>query len=1097
MTARAQTVTILFTDLVSSTELLQRAGDERAQRIFKAHHRLLSEAVQAYGGHEVKWLGDGLMVAFDSARDAAQCAIAMQQSSRRPAAGERLQIRVGLHVGDAFKDESDYFGTSVVIARRLCDKANAGQIYASDLVVRLLDGRHEIIFDDLGALALKGIDAAVHTYEVHYEHDPLAMLAMTPFVGRDDVMASLTKKLEDARAGKGSLVMLVGEPGIGKTRTAEEFCELARQSGAMVIWGHCYDGEWSAPFSPFMEAIREYASAAPQQELAERLGADAGVLARIVPMLHERLPDIAEPPPIAAEGERYRLLEAAGDFFVRLAALRPLMLMLDDLHWADKGTIAMLRQVARLAPQQRLLLVGAYRDIELDRTHPLSDALQTLRRETNYERVVLKGLEAADVGELLNLVAEQAVPEQFVKAIGEETGGNPFFIREVMLHLVEEKKIVQEDGRWVAAIAIADMRIPEGVREVIGRRLSRVSEPCGQMLTVTSALTAGFSWEVVSALVDLDDAILLDAIDEALAAQLLVERERGIYDFTHALIRHTLYEELSTPRRSLLHRRIGEALERLYAHDVEPRLAELAHHFYEGGEANAGKAIDYCARAGDRAAASLAYDEAAYQYDRAQELTAATCPNDPALRIELMLQLAKARFACGSASMDTFLQAAELAKDAQLPELVIRAALRDPDRSKGGYRPSATLWGADDARIPLLLDYALSVLPDAASRLRTCALAFRGMLAGGDSSGPDLVNAAEEMARGLDDVPTLLYVLLMQQWVLRAHPLLTERQLRLASEMLDLARETQDQTMIRLALFWRSTCLMAGGDAAAFAEIEAFHETSEGLRVPQLSWISTVCLATAAILKGDYADGERLAGDALRAGQTISPDFWHDIGGNALNAPNTFGIQLFQLRRDQGRLGELGPVVRNAIERFPDEPAWCAALAFLLSETGDLSEAEATYSSLAVGSLEETLERTAFLSITLALLAELCTSLGDTERAAAFYDLLLPYEGRLIDEGWTVFLGSADRVLGRLQSALLEWKPAEQHFRRALEMHERLCARPWVARTQLDYAEMLRKRGAAEDAVRAGELLRAALATAREIGMAKVASDCESLLAEA
>jgi len=1095
MTVRAETVTILFTDLVSSTELLQRAGDERAQRIFKAHHRLLSEAVRAHGGHEVKWLGDGLMVAFDSARDAALCAIAMQQAARRPAAGERLEIRVGLHVGDAFHDESDYFGTPVVIARRLCDKADAGQIYASDLVVRLLDGRHEIAFEDLGALALKGIDAAVHAHEVRYEHDPLAMLAVTPFVGRENVIGALSQKLDEARGGKGSLVMLVGEPGIGKTRAATEFREHARQSGALVLSGRCYDGDWAAPFSPFMEAIRDYALEVAPEELRERLGADASVLARIVPALHERLDGIPDPPPIPTDGERYRLLEAAGDFFARLAASRPLVLMLDDLHWADKGTIAMLRQIARFAPQHKLLLIGAYRDVELDRTHPLADALQAIRRETNYERIVLKGLGAADVGELLNLVAEQAVPEQFAKAISDETGGNPFFIREVMLHLVEERKIVQEDGRWVAATAIADMRIPEGVREVIGRRLSRVSEPCGRMLTVASALTAGFTWEVMSALAELDDAALLDAIDEALGAQLVVERELGRYDFTHALIRHTLYEELSTPRRVLLHRRIGEALERLYAQEVEPYLAELAHHFCQDAGGNPEKALDYCARAGARAAASLSYDEAASMYERAQELAAAAYPEDPALRIELMLQLARARFACGSPSMDTFLRAADLAKDAQLPELVIRAALRDPERSKGGYSPSATLWGAGDRRIPPLLDYALTALPDAPSRLRACALAFSGTLAESESSGSKLVNAAEEMARGLSDVPTLLYVLLLQQWVLRGHPLLTERQLDLASEMLDLARRAQDLTMIRLALYWRSTCLIALADAGAFADIEAFHETSKELRVPQLSWLSTGCIATAAILKGEYADGERLAGDALRVGQTVSPEFWLDIGGDSSNVVNTFGIQLFQLRRDQGRLGELEPGVRNAIERFPEEPAWQAALALVLSETGSLPEAKAIYSGLAVGSLEETLRRTTFFGITLPLLAELCALLGDTERAEAFYDLLQPYAGRVLDVGWTASLGSADRVLGTLQSGRSGWDTAERHFRRALDMHERLGARPWLARTQLDYARMLRRRDGAGDSVHARELLEAALATAGEIGMAKVAADCEALLA--
>jgi class 3 adenylate cyclase/tetratricopeptide (TPR) repeat protein len=1095
-TARPTTATILFSDLVNSTELLQRVGDETAQRVFETHHRLLRDAVVAHGGAEVKWTGDGLMVAFDSATSAVRGAIAMQQAARRPAAGERLQIRVGLQVGEALRhDATDYFGTTVVVASRLCALAQAGEILCTSTVRALISDASAFDFRDRGELALKGIAAPVDACEVLYAHDPLAMLTVTPFVGRDEVIGNLTSKLEEARSGRGSLVLLVGEPGIGKTRTAEEFAAVARHKGATVLWGRCYDGEWAPPFSPFVEAIKEYAAATPPEALAAALGADAGVLARIVPALHERLPDIAEPPAIPAEGERYRLLDAASNLFAKIASGGPLVLLLDDLHWADKGTIAMLRQVARLAPAQALVIVGGYRDVELDRTHPLAAALADLRRETSFERIVLKGLATDDVGALLDVIAEQDVPRPLVDAIASETNGNPFFIKEVLLHLIEERKIVQEDGRWTSTLTIADMGIPEGVREVIGRRLSRLGAACNAMLTASSAMTGGFSWAELRAICEEPERALLDALDEALAVQVLVERERGTYDFTHALIRHTLYEELSTPRRVLLHRRIGGALEALYAADVEPHLAELAHHFFEAGEGSAGKAIDFCARAGDRAFASFAYDEAASQFERAQELAVAVYPADPAPRIELMLQLGRVRFACGSASMDTFLRAAELAKDAQLPELVIRAALREPDRSKGGYSPSATLWGAGDARIPPLLDYALSVLPVVPSRLRACALAFRGTLAGSDTSGPELVNAAEEMARGLGDVPTLLYVLLMQQWVLSRHPRLTERQLHLATEMLDLARQAQDLTMTRLALYWRSCSLVALADVAAFADIEAFHETSRQLRVPQLSWLSMGCLATVAILKGDYAEGERLAGDALRVGQTVSPDFWLDIGGDASGVANNFGIQLFQLRRDQGRLRELEPLVRNAIEQFPEEPAWRAALALVLFEGGDLSEAEASYSSLAVSSFEETLRQTDFVGITLPLLAELCASLGDTERAAAFYDLVLPYTGCVLVWGWTAVLGSADRVLGVLQSLLSDWEAAERHLRLALDLHERLGARPWLARTQLDYARMLLKRNADGDAGRACGLLEAALATAREIGMAKVAADCEALLA--
>jgi len=246
MSTGAKTVTILFTDLVGSTELLQRAGDEQARRIFKAHHRLLREAVEAHGGNEVKWLGDGLMVAFDSAQEAVKCAVAMQQMSRRPMAGERLEIRAGLNVGEAFVDESDYFGTSVVIARRLCDRAAAGQIFASDIVTRLLDGRgSDVNTKDLGPLELKGITNPVPAVEIIYQHDPMALLRKLPFIGRQAEYETLEKKLSEAANGRGAVVLLAGEPGIGKTRLTEEFCEHAGSS-ATIIRGNCYEGDVAA-----------------------------------------------------------------------------------------------------------------------------------------------------------------------------------------------------------------------------------------------------------------------------------------------------------------------------------------------------------------------------------------------------------------------------------------------------------------------------------------------------------------------------------------------------------------------------------------------------------------------------------------------------------------------------------------------------------------------------------------------------------------------------------------------------------------------------------------------------------------------------------
>jgi len=607
--------TILFTDLVNSTQLMQRAGDEDAQRIFKAHYQLLRDAVSANGGSEVKSLGDGLMVAFASAADAVRCAIMVQQTSRRRAGGERLAVKVGINAGEAMSVGADYFGTPVVVARRLCDRAGPGQILCSAVIESLLAGRQAFSFRDLGALELKGIAAPVEVREVTYETDRAAiLLTRTPFVGRDREMARLQAKLDEARAGHGGLVMLVGEPGIGKSRTIEEFAEQARAAGALVLAGRCFEGEWAPPYAPFAEAIAGYVKDADPDALRADLGYGAPPVARLVPSLRERLPDIGEPVPLNPDEERFRLLDAVSQFIIATSVRAPVVLVLDDLHWADGGTIAMLRHVARFLPGQRTLVLGAYRDVELDRQHPLADALAALRREAEYERILIKGLDEGDIRALLTDMAERDVPDAFVQAISAETDGNPFFIREVLNHLAEEGKIYQQDGRWTANVSIAEMGIPEGVRQVIGRRLSRLSENANRLLTAASGFNGPFRVGLAAGAAGVDEAEALDAIDAALEAQLVqpASGDAESYDFAHALIRHTLYGELSPSRQVRLHRQIAEAMERLYGERAVEHAPELAYQYHRSaGLPGTERGADYAVAAADSAERLPAWDEVA------------------------------------------------------------------------------------------------------------------------------------------------------------------------------------------------------------------------------------------------------------------------------------------------------------------------------------------------------------------------------------------------------------------------------------------------------------------------------------------------------
>src|SRR5581483_10134163 len=520
------------------------------------------------------------------------------------------------------------FGTTVVVARRLCDSARAGEVRCSALVAGLLAGRQSFAFRDLGALHLKGLASPVPAAEVMYEReDSAAFLASTPFVGRAAEVAKLHERFREADAGRGGLVMLVGEPGIGKTRTSQEFAEAAAALGARVLSGRCFEGAWAPPYGAFADAIEAYAREADVDELRADLGYGAAPVARLVPALRVRLGDIPEAAPLQPDEERFRLMDAVSQFLIATSRRAPLLLVVDDLHWADRGTIAMLRHVARFAPQHRMLILGNYRDVELDRQHPLADALAALRREAEYERIVLKGLAPGEVGALLSTIAEQEVNAALIEAISAETDGNPFFIREVLIHLVQEGKLYREDGEWRSnARSIAELGIPEGVRQVITRRLSRLSDDANKLMSAASAFNGGFRFETIAAVAGLDEGITLDAIDEALDAQLLRPDGRpDHYDFTHALIRHTLYGEMNPSRQVRLHRRIAEAMTAAGA-GGRPRTdavsaSEVAYQYYRSAAIpGAEHGVPYALAAADEAEAAGAWDESVTYLRMALEL---------------------------------------------------------------------------------------------------------------------------------------------------------------------------------------------------------------------------------------------------------------------------------------------------------------------------------------------------------------------------------------------------------------------------------------------------------------------------------------------
>jgi class 3 adenylate cyclase len=614
------TATIVFTDLAASTELRAGLGEGAADNLRRQHDAALAAAVAAHRGRVVKGAGDGILAAFDSASDGVLAAVAMQQAVYELGRRHRLRLamRVGISAGDVSWEGGDCFGLPVVEAARLEAAAEPRQIVCADIVRILARGRADVQFGPSQSLVLKGLAEPVSACEIAWTTPPTAPTASAlPLIGRSREMSIVMEAWDRARAGSGGAVLVAGEPGIGKTRLLEEVASRVALSGGIVWWGAAYEGEVRA-YGPITEMVDAYIRVTEPDVLARQLGPAAGLVARLAPNVRDRL-DVTDPVPLPADAERERTVDALVEFAAAMTSTTPLLVVVDDAHWADASTVGLLRTLVRRAGRLAVLVLVAYRDVELDRRHPLAGVLADWRRQPLVVRMGLRGLDRDGVGELAAVVADTSdVPAEIVSAISDETDGNPFFVREVLLHLIEDGA----PDRWASA-SIAQVEIPEGVRETIGRRLSRLSHDTNRLLAVASACEAGFRLDDVAAVVGLADDAALDAIDEALDSQ-MVRPGDGFdrYEFVHALIRHTLWAELNPSRQVRLHRAIAEQIEKRTGHEPTPdEVIALAYHFhYSAALPGAERGVGYALMAADQAAIRFAPSEELHAVAIALEL---------------------------------------------------------------------------------------------------------------------------------------------------------------------------------------------------------------------------------------------------------------------------------------------------------------------------------------------------------------------------------------------------------------------------------------------------------------------------------------------
>ena len=927
-----------------------------------------------------------------------------------------------------------------------------------------------VFLDELGlepGSQLRELEQAVLRQDARLEFasaaEPTRDGSRGPFVGRGRELTELLGALEDAIAGRGRLCLIGGEPGIGKSRLADEVSAHARARGARVLVGRCWEAGGAPAYWPWVQSLRSYVRDAETAALRSQLGAGAGEVAQLVPELPGRLPELPAPLPLEAEGARFRMFDATTEFVRNACGGRPMVLVLDDLHAADAPSLLLLQFLARELASIPLLVIAAYRDVDPRPGQPLTELLAVAVREPVTSRLTLAGLTEREVSDYATLTAPGIVSAELVGRLHEETEGNPLFVGEIV-------RLLAIEGIPPAGTAGIRLTVPESLRDVIARRLAHLSTTCRRVLALASVLGREFALAPLARIAGVSEDELLDVLDEAMAARVAADVPAGgaRMRFSHALIRDTLYDGLTSARRVQLHRQAVTALETVYGEQPGPHLNELAHHSLAGREYD--KARQYAQRAGDHALTLLAFEESARLYETAIQALGRVEQIDEPARCELMLSLGEAQARAGRSTVakQTFLEAAELAERLGLGRELARAA------AGYGGRSISERAGDDDRLVPLL-EAGLAALTDDDVELRARLLA---RLAGALRDEPSrerrdrLSREAVALARRSGNPAALVYALDGRTVAMLAPDTMEECD-TLGREQCRVAERIGDKERLFHGHEHRLIAHVTLGDARnAALELHAMSRLGDELRQPVQSWHVLAWKAMQALTEGRLTEADELVAAAGALGERAQPDM----------AIPVHRLQRYAAAELRGQLEEVLPDVQGLVDEYPGRPVLRCVLAHLHAGLGRPREAKQLLDELAQDGFAVLPFDSEWL-YGMSLLAETSARLHDTATASALYTALLPYAAFNAADVPEAARGSVARHLGILATTTRRWEDAERHFEAALTMNERLRARPWLARTQNEYARMLLMRNERGRHQRAQELLNAARATYRAIGM--------------
>jgi DNA-binding SARP family transcriptional activator/type II secretory pathway predicted ATPase ExeA len=854
----------------------------------------------------------------------------------------------------------------------------------------------------------------------------------TVFADRQSERERLAQMLKQARSSGHRSAFVTGEAGIGKTRLVSEVAREAHATGTLVLAGRCDEG-LDLPYQPFVEALEHLVEHAPIELLEDHIAGYGDSVARLVPALADRVSGEPTVMPQASEFERYVLFRAIEGLLAAASAGGSVLLVLEDLHWADLPTLKLLRRLLASAKSSPLVLLGTCRVTELPESHPLRELLADLHREPHVLRIDLAGLEGDEVIELLRGIAQgplEAADDEFVSALEASTGGNPFFITELVRSLVETGALAKEGGRWQLSPGVElATDLPLSITETLARRIGRADEDVRRCLSVSAVVGTEFEFELVSQVMGGQAAA--EPLDQAVASAVLlgVPGRPTHFRFAHALMQRFLYRGLGVARRAELHRRVALAMEAMADENRWPT-AELARHWVEAGDAHAGTALGYAIRAGDEALAKLAPDEARRWYQISLQLLSQQPDRRKDEVCELLIKRGEAERHAGELHFrETLLEAAELAQRLGDDRKLVRAALAN---TRGMQSETGIV---DEARLSTL-DAALRVVGHGHSRERARLLAMQAaelMYSGEWERRARLSDEALAIARRLKDQEALSTVLNLRFVTLLAPQTYAERQAN-TDEAVAAAEHLNDHDAQFYAYHWRAySCIEAGDISAARGWATREREIAERFRQPTALWLARADAANLAIVAGELEHADRLAGAAFEIGRHSEPD-----------ALACYVAQRVSIAFESGRIGELVPMLEQAVQDNPGVPGFRADLALALSEDMRFEEARAIIDQAAAASFRDIPQDVTWLAVA-CIYAHVSSRLGCLSAAETLYALLEPWAEQIAFPAFGVY-GPVELYLGSLALALEDVDGAERHLAKAAQAAAQAGAPLWEAR---------------------------------------------------